>query len=127
MVWGIVKEELRALRYIIDLFSEAKIPYLSINYLFIAKVKCIWKKTGEKHLKICNSYCVEPIWFGWLAWSAWQIELVDDLFEVQKRRSGISLGTNSKWCAYGRTLSEHKHTNTIHFKCERRNVVKALK
>ena len=58
-------------------------------------------KKGEKHLKLCNLDCVDPVWFGWLGWSTWKIALTNDLCEVHKRSSGISLGMNYKQCAYG--------------------------
>ena len=53
--------------------------------------------------------------------------LTNDLCEVHKRRSGIPLRNNSKRCTYGSECSEYKkQTNTIHFKCERRDVARAL-
>ena len=62
----------------------------------------LWMKKGKKHLKLCNSYCVDPIWFGKLGRSTWQMVLTNDLCEDHKRHSGISLGMSYKKCADGR-------------------------
>ena len=82
-----------------------------------------WMKKVEKHLKLCNLECVDPLWFGWLGRITWQMMPTDDLCEVNKRRSRIYLGMNSKLFADGRRWSENKkHTNAILFECKRRNV-----
>ena len=60
-----------------------------------------WKKKGKKHLNLFNLDCVDPLWFGWLGNITCQMVLTYDICEVHKRRSGISLGMNSKWCADG--------------------------
>ena len=49
---------------------------------------------GEKHLKLFHSDCFEPLWFGWLGRSTCKVMLIDDLYKVHKRHSGISLGKN---------------------------------
>ena len=67
-----------------------------------------WTKKEEKHLKLCNSDCVDPLCFGWIGRSTRYMDLTNDLCEVHKRRSGISLVMNSKQCADGRKWSEHK-------------------
>ena len=84
-------------------------------------------KKGEIHFKLFNLDCVEPLWFGWLGQSTWQMALTNDLCEVRKIRSRISLGMNSKWCADGSEWSEHKkQINEIHFEYENRDVARAL-
>ena len=53
--------------------------------------------------------------------------LTNDLCEVHKILSGISLGINSKLCADGSKWSEHRrHTNAIHVEYKRRDVGRAL-
>ena len=77
-----------------------------------------WMNKGEKHLKICDSDCVESLYFGWLGSSTWQMTFTDDICEVHKRRIRISLGMNSKQCADGSKWSEHKkQPNVINFEC----------
>ena len=67
-----------------------------------------WKKRVLKHLKLCNSYYVEHLWIRWIVRSTWQMAIIDDLCEVHKIHSGISLGNNSKRCEDGSKWSEHK-------------------
>ena len=84
-------------------------------------------KKRKKHLKLCDSDRVAPLWFGWLDWSTWKMALTNDLYEVHKRRSGISLGMNSKRCTDGSEWSDHKkQMNDIHFECEMRDVARVL-
>ena len=53
--------------------------------------------------------------------------LTDDMSEVYKRRSGISLGMNTKRCADGSEWSEHrKQKNEINFEYKIRDVERAL-
>ena len=55
------------------------------------------------------------------------MELIDDLCEVHKRRSGISLGMDSNHYADGSEWSENKkQKNAIHFECEGHNIARAL-
>ena len=71
-----------------------------------------WMKKEEKHLKLFNLECVDPLRFRWLVQSTWQMALTDDLCELHKRHSRISLGMNSKCCSDDRKRSDHKkHTN----------------
>ena len=58
-----------------------------------------WMKKGDKHNKLCNLDCVDLIWFGWVGQSTWNMALTNDLCEVNKRHSEISLGMNYKQCA----------------------------
>ena len=84
-------------------------------------------KKGEKKIKLFHSYCVDPLYFGWLGRSTWQMALTNSLCEVHKRRSGISFGMNSKRCTDGSEWLKHKKkTNAISFGCETRNVARAL-
>ena len=68
-------------------------------YDWYTKLRRRWEKKGEKQLKLCNPYCVDPLCFVWIGCSTCQMLLTDDLCEVHKRRSGISLVMNSKMCA----------------------------
>ena len=80
-------------------------------------------KKGEKHHELCNSDCVEPLWFGWLGQNTRHMDFVDHLCGVHKRRSDISQEMNSKRCTDGGKFSEYKkQTNSVHFEFERRDV-----
>ena len=38
---------------------------------YYTTLKGRWIKKGDKHLKLLNSNCVDPLWFGWLGRSTW--------------------------------------------------------
>ena len=56
---------------------------------------------GEKHIKLCNTDCEDPIWFGWLGQMTCQIAITNELCELHKKHNRISLGKNSKQCGNG--------------------------
>ena len=53
MIWEKIKEGCKNLRASIDSFNKSKLPYLSINYLFIAKV------AGDKMRQIIDKDTAE--------------------------------------------------------------------
>ena len=50
-------------------------------------------------MELFNSDCADTLWFIWIVQSTWKMALTNNLIEVHKRRSEISLGINSKRCA----------------------------
>ena len=84
-------------------------------------------KKREKHPKCYNSERVEPIWFMLLGQISRQMALTDDLYEVNKKRSGISSVMNYKRFADSSEWSEHqKQRNAIHFEYKKFNITRAL-
>ena len=51
---------------------------VTFDYWYTTLRGC-WMKTGEEHMKLLNSDCVEPPWFGWLGLSTWQMAITNDL------------------------------------------------
>ena len=64
-------------------------------------------KKGEKHLKLCNSDCVDPLCFRYMGRITCHMALTDDLCEFHKIHNGISLGINYTNYAVGSEWSEH--------------------
>ena len=73
-----------------------------------------WMRKGKINLKPCNSYCVDPIWLGFIPRSTYQMTMMNDIKKVHHMQSGLALVIKSKRVAKSSSWDEKKkQTNAI--------------